>query len=1089
MRSTAAALLLAAFFLSACGTDQVAVSGSPPAALRVSLPADGGTVTTFEFDIEVELLDETIDASSVSGTLNDTALAFAANGRVLVAHVVPGPPLRDENRLSVAATSGGQTISIGSSFQYLPPKSRAMRITREDQLIHGPTGHSQIGDYLLENSVARFVVQDAPRRELANVGTYGGNLIDAELRSRPGRDNFLEIQPMVNVESVINAQTVEIVNDGEDGTPAIVRTCGPDDLLDFINPSGNIREMIGLEMPASIDDADYDVHGCTDYILDAGVARIGMVSTIYNHTDEDLGLLVGDYIGVAGSMAPWLVSARYRNGIGEILALPVTAMSLIGFDISDGLDYGYVPMPLAGSPIPTSDVLAVAGVQVVLHGNSIFQALTGQPPTFVVPARGNRSYTRYFGVGNGSGGNAVEMASDLMGMPTGTIQGCVTAGGVPSPFARIALGPVSSGGSITDLVSHFVTDEHGCFEGRVAPGNYGAAAAQEGTPFEGNGIAPIVRPVSIEVGQVVQVNFELPAAAKVQVSVRDQDGRPMPARVMLLGFDPSPAPRLTTSIITGTATTYLFRDSGDEATPFGIVQLGYSNAKGELSFDAKPGEYALAVSRGAEYSLFTKRVQLVSGETEQVDARLARVLDTPGFISSDFHVHGLNSSDSRTSNTRRVAQFAGEGVENIVMTDHHGRTDLRPTIDALGLGEFITTIVGEEITSWEFGHFNGYPLDRVPGHQTGGSVDWARPAPPGEDFPSKGAYVMTPAEIDHAARTGPGSRPTTIVQNNHVDSFYEPLKIDSSLVPPRSFLSDEEKLRFRLDPRVDNFFHPFVAMELINGDGRVHQSRFFDHDMGIWFNLLNQGILTAGTGVTDTHGYSELNVAGARTWTAAPVDLPPEIDPDQVTHAVVSGRAIVGQGAFVEVELQADDGSGAVAGLRLDQPNTVVSANRNVILRIRAQSPLWAEFDTIRVYANSPTFPTGTRDGVNVFFSAHPQVELHAGTDFQLDRKEIVATIPGAARWEATVALPFSNLPEDTWFVVAVSGTDGISRPMFPVSPADLDRTRNLTLDDLLDGNLGENGVLAVAVSNALYADVDGTPGFQAPLAVHQSPG
>ena len=34
---------------------------------------------------------------------------------------------------------------------------------------------------------------------------------------------------------------------------------------------------------------------------------------------------------------------------------------------------------------------------------------------------------------------------------------------------------------------------------------------------------------------------------------------------------------------------------------------------------------------------------------------------------------------------------------------------------------------------------------------------------------------------------------------------------------------------------------------------------------------------------------------------------------------------------------------------------------------------------------------------------------------------------------------------------------------------------------DLLDGNLGEGGVLALGFTNALYADVDGVPGFKGP--------
>ena len=46
--------------------------------------------------------------------------------------------------------------------------------------------HSKIGDYLLENGEARFVIQDVGQRELYSVGQFGGILIDAELVGNEG---------------------------------------------------------------------------------------------------------------------------------------------------------------------------------------------------------------------------------------------------------------------------------------------------------------------------------------------------------------------------------------------------------------------------------------------------------------------------------------------------------------------------------------------------------------------------------------------------------------------------------------------------------------------------------------------------------------------------------------------------------------------------------------------------------------------------------------------------------------------------------------------------------------------------------------
>jgi hypothetical protein len=72
------------------------------------------------------------------------------------------------------------------------------------------------------------------------------------------------------------------------------------------------------------------------------------------------------------------------------------------------------------------------------------------------------------------------------------------------------------------------------------------------------------------------------------------------------------------------------------------------------------------------------------------------------------------------------------------------------------------------------------------------------------------------------------------------------------------------------------------------------------------------------------------------------------------------------------------------------------------------------------------------------------------------------------------VTIPLTGLTEDSWVVVLVRGTPGVSRPLFPVLPYNIDPATNTTLADLVDGNLGEGGEPALAFSNPLYVDVDG---------------
>ena len=62
-----------------------------------------------------------------------------------------------------------------------------------------------------------------------------------------------------------------------------------------------------------------------------------------------------------------------------------------------------------------------------------------------------------------------------------------------------------------------------------------------------------------------------------------------------------------------------------------------------------------------------------------------------------------------------------------------------------------------------------------------------------------------------------------------------------------------------------------------------------------------------------------------------------------------------------------------------------------------------------------------------------------------------------------------------------VRGTDGVSKPIWPMNPQDLTAASNTTLDQLLDGNLGEGGVTALAYTNPLFIDVDGNGQFDPP--------
>ncbi len=1068
-------------------------SACPENKPRVLSPAH--VVREFSFTIEVEIPSgATFDPAS-DVTLNGVVVPVSGGPSLFSASVNPGFPLQDHNRLEASALFGTKLRTTQHVFQYFPAKAHVRRIDDPEDLIAGPLAHGRVGDWLIGNSLARFIVQDVAKRDLYSVGGFGGNLIDLELVEKPGTDNFIEIQPMLNVETVINAQTVEIVNDGQDGTAAILRTCGPDDLLDFVNPSSTIADA-GLAVPAGIDDNDQPVEACTEYTLAPLEPWVRMDTIVMNLGGTTQRLLVGDWYNPGGQLEQWDKPLR----LGEALSGVFNLISVFGYGEEEGVDYGYTTLPL-DAPIPPgagpSELFTTSGVTVVLHNVGVIGALTGAEPPFFVDPGAERHYSRFVSVGNGSPSSGVEMEYAVNDIAHGRIEGCITLGGAPAAGARIvvrrAAGP--------PRVETVMTSAAGAcpnYGGPLAPGSWRLAAGVRGAPYQDGLPTPTDNLFSVSTGVTTTVNVALPATGRLSAHVVDESGLPLPARVTVVGFDPSPPQTAFGPSLPGLGSSILgLLEDPKEAVPFGIVAFDYSDASGDVAFDVEPGSYQVFVSRGAEYSVHQAPLTISAGATTSISAQIARVLDTSGFVSSDFHVHGIRSADSRVADRPRVSQFAGEGVENIIMTDHHVHTDLSPTIADLGLGAWVTSTVGEEITTFDYGHFNGYPFTIDPGVPSGGSTDWGKQAPAGMDFPSAGALNATPAEIFALATAGARSTPETTIQINHIDSHFQPMQIDTSVVGPISDgLDDAERVRRRLPSIVDagNLFHHFPALELWNGADRAQQENFLLQRIGIWFNHLNKGLRTTAISDTDTHTFGDLESAGARTWTASSSDSVPGLSDAEVAQAVDAGRAVGGQGVYVQTRLLAGDGSGAVADLTFGGSTDVATTNGEASLEIRVQAPTWARFDRVEVYANGSSAPDAKSDVPSPYlFSAGPPAvtllegdcnpatsDATDGGQFDYTAVNVHPTVVGAERHEVTLSVPFTGLTQDTWFAVVVRGSDDVCPPMFPVHPRSLNTAGNTTLADLLDGNVGENGTMALGVANALYLDVDGN-GFEAP--------
>jgi len=156
------------------------------------------------------------------------------------------------------------------------------------------------------------------------------------------------------------------------------------------------------------------------------------------------------------------------------------------------------------------------------------------------------------------------------------------------------------------------------------------------------------------------------------------------------------------------------------------------SASGKGQVQMEPGTYQVVMSRGFEYEIDRQFVTLRPGMLARLKTVLPRVVDTRGWISADFHVHGPNSVDSGLGFDDRVKSYVAEGVELVSASDHDHLTDYAPTIYKLGVRDWIASQTGVEVSPLDYGHFIGFPLRFDENAELNGTFHW-RENDPGSD--------------------------------------------------------------------------------------------------------------------------------------------------------------------------------------------------------------------------------------------------------------------------------------------------------------------------------------------------------------------
>lgn len=339
------------------------------------------------------------------------------------------------------------------------------------------------------------------------------------------------------------------------------------------------------------------------------------------------------------------------------------------------------------------------------------------------------TFTNYFIIGDGDVASIYEELYRIRGIQAPKVRGRIfdEVSRQPVPAGTDALIYTVSDTSCSNatIVNQVYTNADGYFDLQLTPGNYCFRTKASGRPLGD------LTYVEVKESGAPLINLVAKSNGTVQVVVTDESGVPLPAKLSLVGtHDYVPDTEYRQFLYDLRAgepwrPSDLEPDSADDpATREYLEDAVYGDAQGRIVLNARPGKYRAVISRGPEYNLWEGDVELKPGKVSALNAVLKRTVDTKGYLSGDFHLHAAGSIDSGLSNATRVITMAGEGLEVAVATDHNYVTNYRPFIEKENLEGWLASVVGLELTTFEAGHFNAFPVNRTLDSMSRGSIKW-----------------------------------------------------------------------------------------------------------------------------------------------------------------------------------------------------------------------------------------------------------------------------------------------------------------------------------------------------------------------------
>lgn len=410
---------------------------------------------------------------------------------------------------------------------------------------------------------------------------------------------------------------------------------------------------------------------------------------------------------------------------------------------------------------------------------------------------------------------------------------------------------------------------------------------------------------------------------------------------------------------------------GPDTAEFAVRNLVYT-AQGAFRQTIPPGKYNVTISHGPEYDAVITELTVPPGQTVPLAARLVRTVDTPGWISADFHSHSTPSGDNTASQLGRVLNLVAEQIEFAPCTEHNRVSTYQPHIDRLKIGGQMASVPGIELTSTPLplNHQNAFPMKLTARTQDGGG-------------PVSGPDLES--QIERLALHD--NRSEKLIQVNHPDIGWMFYDKDGDGKPDSGFE--------RAFPFMDVIeIHP---IDRVLNLGPVAESggQKFHNTIFNWLQLLNQGFRIYGVVNTDAH-YNYYGSGWLRNWIQSSTDDPARVNPLEMAHAAEQGRLVMSNGPYLELTArESGKAQTYVAG------QDIKATSGKISLKVRVQCPNWLDVNRVFVLVNGRIHAThdySREKTPDAFRSGVVKFDRELDLDLKSDAHVIVATGQSAGK-------------------------------------------------------------------------------------------